>query len=469
MSNLSNTVANADLKILMPASCTEEQQYVYAVIFSDIFGIQYQTAKHDRDEITITDKGGTKKIDLNADFFSAAHLHWLSRKSLPNHSGRIFRGEDKELSSIHDEGLPVLFGKPFIKSFSLSKTEIGFDLFGTIFFMLSRYEEAVETVRDEHSRFDASRLIAAKGGFLHRPIVNEYIELLWQCLSRIFPKLERKVRIASRYISCDVDHVFDSASYSLKRTIFRCAARIFRDKNYSLALKDSINYIGKKFNIDSFDEYHNNIYWMGAMARSLGHTVCFNFIPTKTHILDNIMYQEATVACIRDLHSQGHEIGIHPGYETFKSKELFEFSIRQFERKLSKAGVPAGKFGGRQHYLRYDVAVTPKLWSDNGLSYDSSLGFSDRCGFRSGMCYEYTMYDLSGRKPLKIKQRPLIAMDCALFSEQGSDKMSIKIAYENILMLEKMCKKYNGDFCLLWHNSYFAFPGAKSLFLKILG
>lgn len=463
-----NSVGSNELKILMPESCTEEQLYVYSVIFSDILGIQYQTEKHDEETIIITDKIGTKKIYVNADFFNTAHSQWLSCDSLPKSSKRISLNENVGISSMSPEDIPILFGKPFIKNISSNKIEIGFDLFGTIFFMLSRYEEAVETARDTHSRFDVSKLIAVKEGFLHRPIVNEYIELLWQCLILIFPKLKRKARIKSQYISCDVDHVFDSASYSLKRTIFRCAARIYRDKNLSLSFKDLINYFGKKFNIVSFDEYHNNIYWMGEITRSLGHKICFNFIPLETHELDNVTYQEAALDCMRYLHSIGHEIGVHPGYETYKSKELFELSIHHFKHQLSMAGVHAGKFGGRQHYLRYDVMETPRLWSDCELSYDSSLGFSDRCGFRSGICYEYIMYDLMERKPLKIKQRPLVAMDCALFDGASYDVASVKKAYNYINTLKEECKKYNGDFCLLWHNSYFAFPTAKSFFKSIL-
>ena len=83
--------------------------------------------------------------------------------------------------------------------------------------------------------------------------------------------------------------------------------------------------------------------------------------------------------------------------------------------------------------------------------YDSSLGSSKFIGFRCGICYEYTMYNLKDRKVFPLKQRPLIVMDRALVGELGTGKK----AKEEIKVLKGYCKKFNGDFVLLWHNSFF--------------
>jgi len=41
--------------------------------------------------------------------------------------------------------------------------------------MLTRYEEVVKSVKDEHERFPARASLAYREGFLMRPIVNEYL------------------------------------------------------------------------------------------------------------------------------------------------------------------------------------------------------------------------------------------------------------------------------------------------------
>ena len=53
--------------------------------------------------------------------------------------------------------------------------------------MLSRYEEAVLLDRDDHDRFPATASIAYKTGFLDRPIIDEYVEILWVAMKRVWP------------------------------------------------------------------------------------------------------------------------------------------------------------------------------------------------------------------------------------------------------------------------------------------
>ena len=74
------------------------------------------------------------------------------------------------------------------------------DVFGTAFFALTRYEEAVKGERDSHGRFPASAAAVPD-----RPIVNELVELLWDALRREFPRLERREHRFEIVPSHDVD------------------------------------------------------------------------------------------------------------------------------------------------------------------------------------------------------------------------------------------------------------------------
>ena len=62
------------------------------------------------------------------------------------------------------------------------RIEVPLDIFGSAFFMLTRYEEMVITERDTHGRFPARASIAYREGLLERPIVDEYLELLWAAI-----------------------------------------------------------------------------------------------------------------------------------------------------------------------------------------------------------------------------------------------------------------------------------------------
>ena len=88
-----------------------------------------------------------------------------------------------------------------------------------------------------------------------------------------------------------------------------------------------------------------------------------------------------------------------------------------------------------------------------GLGYDSSLGFPERPGFRCGTCYEYKAYDLVQRHPLHLKERPLIVMECSVFDKQYLGLGQKEEALSTMLGFKATCKKFSGNFVLLWHNS----------------
>lgn len=60
----------------------------------------------------------------------------------------------------------------------------------------------------------------------------------------------------------------------------------------------------------------------------------------------------------------------------------------------------------------------PESMADAGMSYDSTLGYADRPGFRCGTCFEYTAFDVVSDQPLSLRIRPLIAMDCTVIAER---------------------------------------------------
>ena len=56
---------------------------------------------------------------------------------------------------------------------------------------------------------------------------------------------------------------------------------------------------------------------------------------------------------------------------------------------------------------------------------------------------------------MKIKQIPLIIMECSVLDEKYM-KMKEADALEYMIELKNKCKKVGGNFVLLWHNSYFS-------------
>ena len=453
---------NKLLNIFVPNICLNEQAYTLGVLLNDFLGLKFDIHTKDKAFIEIRRNSSSiksSKLTIDASFFHLAHKEWLKPGSMPKLPLASWAPENDGIKpNLIKPYLPILYGKA-----GLIKKEcnihLNLDVFGSAFFMLSRYEELITCNRDVHNRFPGYASIAFKAGFLERPIINEYLEILCECLKAIWPDLVFKKRSYKKVITCDVDHPFDLAGYSLNKTILRTGARLIRDKNFKLALYDLLNYLFKKFNSDIFDQYRKNIEWMIKVNNQQNNKVTFNFIPIQTDIDKedtNDVRSKKISHLLRYIVNNGHEVGFHPGYNTFNDDDIFKNSAKAFKEACKSQQINLSKLGGRQHYLRYQINKTPQLWEENGFMYDSSLGYADMAGFRCGVCYEYGMYDLAKRKTMKLKQRPLIVMDCTIIEDKYEGLGFRNQSINRFKYFKDICQKYNGDFVFLWHNSYFS-------------
>ena len=85
---------------------------------------------------------------------------------------------------------------------------IHYDILGLIYWMLARVEEIDRTDLDEHGRFPAKSSHAFKYGYLDRPIVDEWIDILTQVIRRQWPGIKIKKHEFKMHVSCDVDMPF---------------------------------------------------------------------------------------------------------------------------------------------------------------------------------------------------------------------------------------------------------------------
>ena len=455
------------LKVTIPDFCQGEQKYVLEVILRDFLGLEFEVQIAQVDYVELSIEGVERKLQINSDFFIRASSHWLKGESMPEVPIKVWNtSQDGINANLVKSNIPVLYGEPGLVKSDNCWT-LGLDVFGSAFFMLSRYEELITKARDNHNRFSALDSVAFKEGFLNRPIINEYVEVLWYCLSQLFPSLSRNQRTFRKLISCDVDHPFDYVARSIKKTTLRVGARILRDKNVKLAVLDGLNYLFGKFGSCHFDQYRKNIDWLMQVNEKVGNKVSFFFIPIQTHETredsNDVRHKEIS-EILRNIVDSGHYVGIHPGYNTYNNPENFFQSAQALKQALELQSIEFKGIGGRQHYLMYDVAQTPQLWQENGFSYDSTLGYSDKAGFRCGVCYEYRMYDLSNRRVMNLMQRPLIVMDCTIIDKAYENLGFTKAAQDRFDYFNTICQQFNGDFTLLWHNSYFHSPKAKKFY-----
>jgi hypothetical protein len=452
------------MKLLVetPTLCIEERKYVLGVILDEFLGLPWQWAPSPDNDVHIHLSGADGEIRLPDLFFSQIDHEWPTVKALP--ALPLGTWDTRELAAgitLTDPVVPMIYG---VARTAVRQTsdqpgltiDLPIDIFGSAFFMLSRYEEIVIPARDNHNRFPATASLAYQAGFLDRPIVDEYVEILWAAFQCLWPALVRKARKARTVVSCDVDLPFDFTG-TLKSTVYRFGGDILKRRSPALGLNNLVgNWQAWRGN-NPTDRYRAAIDWIMDVNEQAGRSVAFYFIPENTDPIFDSRFdldQPRMRALLRDIHTRGHEIGLHPGYNTYCHPDAMARSIATLRRVLEEEEIDQAQLGGRQHLLRWESATTPRLWEDNGMDYDTTLSYADQPGFRCGTCHEYQLYDVEERRPLRLRERPLIVMECTIIAKRYLGMGYSDAALSLMQNYRDTCYHFGGDFTLLWHNSH---------------
>ena len=457
-----------------PSGYMEERNYIFKTIFEEFLGLSFKSQKISGDQVQISLKDDlSQRVLVFPDILFQTNLDkWLTLESMPKEPLLIW-DIAKSLPEVRltNSEIPILYGKPFNNEMWFKQNEnvirLGLDIFGSIFFMLTRYEELVLSDRDEHERFPARASLLYRNRFLERPLVNEYLEILWNCMKRLWPGLERKNRVYKVLLSHDVDHPF--ISYDQKWTqIFRnIAGDLIRRKDMNLAFQRINCRIRSSPKLDPANTFD----FIMDLSERYGIRSEFYFMTDHTAgPLDGSKYSIESPEIkylMRRIYERGHKIGFHASYNSFCDFKRIKDEFEKLITIAEELGIKQDSWGGRQHYLRFKNPITWQNWEDAGLNYDSTVGFADHIGFRCGTCYEFPVFNLKTKKMLNLIEFPLIVMEGTLW---GSNYMNLKLdeIIERVISLSKICRNYEGIFTLLWHNTSLLEKSQKKIYLEII-
>ena len=383
---------------------------------------------------------------------------YLTRGSLP--SAPFAHLTEAELAvrsgSLCESRIPVLWQNNQSDSKSL-------DIFGTIFFLITRYEEVCIRERDSLERFLSGMSISTQGGFLGRPLVDEYIEILSQWLRETagVPNWIERHPPQYKFI---LTHDVDVPSRWKKRTPFTLVRALASDL---IKKQDPVRAIQSWQGFFDPDQDHVSCFnWMMDTAEKYSLQSTYYFIAGGEHPHDYEIHYNLKepyyLELLKRMTKRGHRIGIHGSFESYLNPELLRSEIAYLS-EASQSEITLG----RQHYLRF---LAPETWHVQelaGLKFDSSIGYSDQSGFRAGTCFEYPVFDVKLGKKLEIREQPLIVMEHSLLSSVY-EGLSHPQAFEKSKLLLDRVKKFGGQFVFLWHNHNLVKPADRELFEQIL-
>jgi len=461
------------LHIIHPPAYKAERLYIYDLLLGEFLGLEYQLQERlcDGVKITLKDDPHKKELCLSDHFFKTPENEWLTADSLPKQPLRIWDISTAPIdATVISTAIPVLYGDRLASGSFYEETpstiDLGLDIFGSAFFMLTRYEELVVEERDTRERFPATASIAYKEGFLTRPLVNEYLEILCWALKRLWPSLERKQRRFRVRLTHDVDWPYSSSQKPI-RPFISAAADIVKRKEPMLAVRRiwAFPYALR----GNFDYDVNNTFEF-IMSTSEQHNIRSTFYVITEHsagLIDGIYSIEEPwiKKLLRRFNEREHKIGLHTSYNTFRDPDQVRLEYEKLLATCEEVGVHQANWGARQHFLRWENPITWQNLEDTGIDYDSTLTFADQAGFRCGICYEYPVFNVYTRKILKLRERPLIVMEGTLLDYM---ELSLEVASQHIFDLQDRCKLFGGDFTLLWHNSSLISRRERNLYQDIV-
>lgn len=429
------------LKIDIPEGYKAERTYIIELLLGEFLGLNTELTVKSDISATLILLENSNVLEINDAFFKEIFhrdQNYLDVKNIP---ARVVYCD---LDEAPERNLVGIYGQPVVVV-NEKKIYCGIDIFASAFFMLSRWEEHVRPDRDMHGRFPAKSSLACRHGFLSRPVVNEYVEIIWLWLEKLDIGQKRKPRRFRMINTHDIDTVrlFHGPLDYLGKPV----KALLAEKKVSSLLHHA------KLALRSFtgkDPYFVFDYFMEMSERHDSRSHFFFMAGGKSAYDDGY---DIGAGAVRDviarIADRGHVIGIHPSYDTFNNPEMLSLEIDRL-RELTGADIVCG----RQHYLRFRAPETWQHWDDNNMLWDSSLAYTDQPGFRCGSCYSYPVFNFLSKKKLALKEIPLTIMDGTLVvsRNQSPEQAIATIDY----YLEKV-KRYSGEFVFLWHNSSFEY------------
>jgi hypothetical protein len=334
-----------------------------------------------------------------------------------------------------DKGEPLLYS-------SGKQSQLSFDPFASTFFMLTRYEEYIPFIADEHNRFPAKESLLSKKGKLHLPVVNIWANILAEKLLEFYPNLSIK-KPAYRFTNTvDIDNAYAYLGKGIMRTFGGIFKDIFSLNFSELAQRTQVLMGNQKDPFETFDHV------LSLQEKYGFETIYFALFSTASKYDRNLsLYSPRLQRYLKSI-NDFCTVGIHPSYRSNNDPKVAEEELLRLEEVLNTDVIHS-----RQHFIKLSFPETYRNLIDLEIEHDYSMGFAAESGFRAGICTPFTFYDLELEVETKLTVHPFPFMDGTYIYYQQT---SPKDALAEILNYIEVYKQYGGEFIPLWHNRIFS-------------
>ncbi len=327
------------------------------------------------------------------------------------------------------------------KAFFKNEGTVGFDLLAAVFYLLSRYEEYLPHQKDAYGRFAHSGSIAFKEGFLHKPLINIWLEDFRSLINQSFPDYLLPAADFCFIPTCDIDMAW---SYKHKG-FFRNAGgflKAFLNKEWSSIKQRAVVLLRKK--TDPYDAYD----WMDQLHKKyrLAPVYFFHVGIRRNRYDKNIAVTNKAFKQVIKNTAKKYKTGLHPSWHSGDDASYITIEKSIFERLVHQKTIHS-----RQHFIRFTLPQTFRHLIASGITNDYSMGYGSINGFRASVASPFYWYDLERETETTLLLHPFCFMDANCFFEM---ELTANEAVEEMLRYYNEVKAVSGTFITIWHNTF---------------
>jgi hypothetical protein len=450
------------LLVCVPRSNLQERTYVIKQIFDRTLGIRTNVLAQDTNDTLIRAAGlDGGALTVRDQFLSAPIEKWpsiIERIKVVESEGNF--SDDISWS----RPVPILFEGVSQKK-QASET-LDLDIFGTVFLFLSRFEEYYSESRDEFGRATLADSFQLKYGLEKIPIVDLYVEILWQRVKRLWPQLERKKLKYRLNVTHDIDRLYKEKKQSPIDLLKQLPIALRAGWGVAAWMDNAKRWIKVHTGRLEFDSY-NSYSFLCEESELHGLESTFYVVADRPFGKKDSNYDlgdPLLIALLSELATRGHKIGLHPSFGTYQCVSQMKLEVERLDRLLQSIDISLHPVRSRQHYLRCSLPDTLQNWEASNITEDSTLGFPDRVGFRAGTCRPFRLYDCEKRRESTVTEYPLLIMEQALLSSKYLNLRSTECVIKAIEGTVSMCRFFDGCMTILWHNSMLYNSSTKQMY-----
>ncbi|MFK7749324.1 MAG: polysaccharide deacetylase family protein [Kordia sp.] len=313
------------------------------------------------------------------------------------------------------------------------KSSIPYDIFAASFYMLSRYEEYLPYVKDEHGRYTAEESLAFKNNFLTIPVVDIWCQKFLKIILERFPDVVPEKREFTYKPIINIPVAYAYKKRGILRTLGGFVRDIIRFK-FSRFIERFAVLLGMR------DDPFNNFETFISLHKTYKTKAYYFFqigdYATNDHNIS--IYKNVFIRLIKNV-SDYSKVGLLASYASF-----LEIEKLKVEKKRLTATINRPVKRVRQHYNMLNVPQFYRGLIDLELSEDYSMGYRDAIGFRAGTCSPFYFYDIGLEIQTPLKVNP--------FCMQYTGAEDAEFFPNEIMKMATEVQKVNGTFAAIFHN-----------------